>query len=337
MLDSEKLSDKTTDHRVCSIVFKNIKTETELEEKFLLRNRSPGDRSDFWKLWVRYQDYLYQRCLTWMKGNPTEAQEALSRASLKAWEKWQNHAGKIINPRAWLAQLTHNLCMDMHRERTREASNIESLEKLAVAEDEYVTSSVSSPESAVLSRERDAYIRRAIDMLPAKLHTPFILRYYKEMSYQEIAQQLALSNDNVRKRVQQARTILKKRLNKYFAGLDNSSGLATFEPQLEMELRSRGNPEMVFPTSVVGATQEWLHHPQHSGESVFPTRGGQYCHDFMTPALEEPESEQTTTSDCETPITAGCTPKSIDYKVSITCLEVLPHAWYSSLGSLGWR
>src|SRR5919202_6842416 len=137
MLNSEKLPDKTTDHRVRSIVFKKIKKEAELEEKFLLKSRTPSERTDFWKLWVRYQDYLYQRCLTWMKGNPTDAQEALSRASIKAWEKWQDYPGKITNPRAWLTRLTYNLCMDMHRERNREVRVIDSLEVIAVAEDEY--------------------------------------------------------------------------------------------------------------------------------------------------------------------------------------------------------
>jgi len=338
MLNSEKLPDKTTDNRVRSIVFKKIKKEAELEEKFLLKNRTPSERTDFWKLWVRYQNYLYQRCLTWMKGNPTDAQEALSRASIKAWEKWQNHAGKIIHPRAWLTQLTHNLCMDMHRERTREASSIESLDTFAVTEDEYVHSSFSSPESAVLSRERVTYIHRAVDALPAKLRTPFILRYYQEMSYQDIAQQLALSNDNVRKRVQQARTILQKRLNKYFSGLDDSSPKAPpLNSPLMMEVTSRDNPPRVGPNSGVEAISPLLPQTQESRESIFPTRGRQFCHEIVTPVLEEPESERTTTSECETPITAGCTPKSIDYKITATCLEVLPHAWYNSLSSLGWR
>lgn len=298
MLDSEKLPKQTINHRVSSILVKTIKTQTEVEDKFLFTNYSRSNDTDFWTLWVQYQDYLYQCCFIWMKGNPTEAQEALSRASLKAWEKWQNYAGKIINPKAWLAQLTHNLCMDMHRERSREANNIESLEAIAVAEDKYVSSNISSPESAILSRERDGYIRRAIDSLPNRLHTPFILRYYQEMSYQEIAQQLALSNENVRKRVQQARTILKKRLYHYFSGLDDAQSLASclnphpWKPQLGQEI--------------------------------------------VTPILEEPASEQAKSSNCKTSVSVGCTPKSIDYKVTTSCLEVLPHTWYSSLNSLGW-
>ncbi len=207
---------------------------------------------NFWKLWVQHQDYLYQRCLSWMKGNSTDAEEALSRASIKAWEKWQDYSEEIANPKAWLTRLIYNLCMDMHRERSKEAIGMESIEEIALAD------------LPVLDDERNP----AINALPAKVRLPFILWYEQEMSYSEIAQQLALSPEKVRKRVQQARTILKKQLNKYFSELDGS-----------------------FPSAT--------------------------C--------------------CKTPITAGCTPDSIDYRVTATCLESLSPTWYSSPSYLRWR
>jgi RNA polymerase sigma-70 factor (ECF subfamily) len=37
------------------------------------------DCADFWLLWQEHQNYLYHRCLGWMGGNPTEAEDALSR------------------------------------------------------------------------------------------------------------------------------------------------------------------------------------------------------------------------------------------------------------------
>ncbi len=66
----------------------------------------------FWWLWQKYRHYLHSCCLKWMGGNPTDAEDALSRAMLKAWEKVQKYAGKISNFKAWLTTLTHNLCMD---------------------------------------------------------------------------------------------------------------------------------------------------------------------------------------------------------------------------------
>lgn len=198
-----------------------VEIETESEEQMLLRQIAQGNRSAFWQLWQQHQNYLYRRCWTWMGGNHMEAEEALSRALLKAWNKLPKYAEEITNPKAWLTRMTHNLCVDIHRERQRKAKSIESIETIADGEDEAITSGCNSPESALLHLEMQAYTRRAVNTLPARLRQPFILRFEQEKSYQEIAEQLALSHHNVRKRIQQAREILQKHLRKYFAGLDS--------------------------------------------------------------------------------------------------------------------
>ncbi|NEP20399.1 MAG: RNA polymerase sigma factor, partial [Leptolyngbya sp. SIO4C1] len=95
------------------------------EEQSLLRHLAQGNRIVFWQLWMRHQDYLYSRCISWMGGNITDAQEALSRAMLKAWHKLPQHAAKITNLKAWLTRFTHNLCVDICRERCRHAISVE--------------------------------------------------------------------------------------------------------------------------------------------------------------------------------------------------------------------
>ncbi|MEH2411457.1 RNA polymerase sigma factor [Nostoc sp.] len=84
-------------------------------------------RSIFWQQWQQYRDYLYCCCVKWMGGNQTDAEDALSRAMLKAWEKVQKYAGEITNFKAWLTTLTHNLCVDIHRERSRGANRVEDI------------------------------------------------------------------------------------------------------------------------------------------------------------------------------------------------------------------
>ena len=268
-------TDRETLYRVRSIPFKKVETETSSEEQSLLRSVSQGNRTAFWQLWQQHQDYLYRRCRTWMGGNPVDAEEAFSRATLKAWDKLPDYAGKINNPKAWLTQMTHNLCVDIHRERQRGARSIENIEAMAVGEHEAVASSDYSPESAILRRELGMTIRRAINALPPRLQEPFSLRFYQEMSYTDIAQQLALSQDNVYKRIQQARAILQKQLNRYLSGLDSS-------------------------------------------------------------AVKKPQFEEPTLSKSPVPTTTGCNVEQINYQVTATCLETLPHAWYNSPSLQGW-
>lgn len=78
------------------------------------RNCCDEFRAAFWRQWEQYRDELYRCCLKWMNGNRIDAEDALSCAMLKAWEKAQKYVGEIANFKAWLIRLTYNLCIDIH-------------------------------------------------------------------------------------------------------------------------------------------------------------------------------------------------------------------------------
>ncbi len=290
MLYLEQSTHKTDDHENSSFLGEKAEIEVKLEKPSEPICLAQNQRADFWKLWLHYQNYLYQRCLTWMGGNQTDAEDALSRASIKAWEKWQDYGENIVNTKAWMTRLTYNLCMDMHRERIK-------MVKIIAEVEDMVDSNVPSPELSLLESERDGYIRSAIGTLPAKLRTPFILRHYQDMSYQEIAQQLALTTDNIRKRVQLGRSILQQQLNKYFSGENNF-----FLPPLNASSKH---------------LQEGKATDQEDFSATF-IRG-----------LEESSTLETLTK-------LECIPGKINYRVTATCLETLSHAWSSSPTLLEW-
>lgn len=176
----------------------------------------------FWQQWQQYRDSLYRCCIKWMGGNPTDAEDALSRAMLKAWEKVQKYAvGEIANFKAWLTKLTYNLCIDIYRERSRGANQVEDIE--AIPEEKGMICFDNTPESALETDEKKIVIRHAIDNLPTRLRETFILHFYQELSHQEISEQQGISYQNVCKRISQARAILVKELRGYFIGEDESN------------------------------------------------------------------------------------------------------------------
>lgn len=177
---------------------------------------------EFWQLWESSQDYFYNLCLKWMGGNSHDAEDALNQAMLKAWNEWQKNVNKIIYPKAWLTRIIYNFCMDLHRKHKREATGIENIDDIKFADYPAFASRVGFPESNILALEMRAYLRHQIESLPDRLRHPFILHCCQEKSYQDIAKHLALSEENVRKRIQEARRILKKQLKKYLAGEDNT-------------------------------------------------------------------------------------------------------------------
>src|SRR4030095_2678478 len=122
--------------------------EAEAERaQALLSSVAEGDSAAFWILWERYRRYLYAVCLKHMKGVPEDAEDALSRVMLKAWDRLPRYAGIIIDPKRWLVKLTRNLCVEIHRERSRLTNKFHSIEDMPV---EPMARPVDSPEQALL-------------------------------------------------------------------------------------------------------------------------------------------------------------------------------------------
>ncbi|MEM7065219.1 MAG: sigma-70 family RNA polymerase sigma factor [Cyanobacteria bacterium P01_B01_bin.77] len=184
---------------------------------------------DFWSTWLQHQSYLSHRCLQWMGGNQANAEEALSNAMLKAQTKWPQYADTINNPKAWLTRLTHNLCVDLHRTQRREPISVDNFED--VVTDTIAWTDVSSPKTTLLRQELITYLQQIIAELPPRLNQAFVLKILQGKSYKDISQQLSISEANARKRIQQARTILRKQLKQYLAGLSTTSiGIIESQP-----------------------------------------------------------------------------------------------------------
>lgn len=295
ILGARSTGEPANQNRLGSISLSGGEAEIKSEELLLLKKFSRGDQPSFWQLWTRHQDYLYGCCMKCMEGNRWEAEEALSEAKIEAWDKLPKHAEKITNIKGWLTRLTLNVCLEMHRQRKRSAKKLDSIEAMAVADNEAIVSSLDSPDDAILRREMAAHIRCAIEALPSRLSEPFTMRFCQDKSYPAIAKQLGLSENNVRKCIQQARAILQEQLNHYLLGSDNSLSLPDSSPPLPKEVK----------------------HISQGLKSNQPV-----CRD-----REVPTTQTGVLFDGE----------RINYGITASCLEALPHTWFPLMGSLGWR
>lgn len=208
--------------------------------------------SVFWQLWLQYRDELYRYCVKWM-GNPTQAEDALSQAMLKAWQKVQTGADDIQDFKAWITQLTKNLCMDLHRQRKKQEVKVLNIEAIA-PEDDW-TDEDQNPLQTVAEDELNKFFADAIDQLPPKLREAFILYGEQKQSYQAIAEQLDISYANARKRISDARKILRQQWQQY------QGEEAT--PPLSSSKRGKTKPG-TSPSPVEPET------PQPTGESDLP-------------------------------------------------------------------
>ncbi|HEX8989191.1 MAG TPA: sigma-70 family RNA polymerase sigma factor [Rhodocyclaceae bacterium] len=144
-----------------------------------------------------------------------EADDVLSTTMFKALNHFIDTAGEVANARAWLTTILHNACMDGHRSARRRGeifaeTEAEELENLPP--DQF--NQARTPEEILRSRESLETLSRLIQALSPALREPLLLRTVEHLSYGEIAQRLALTEVNVRKRVQQARDQLRAALQR---------------------------------------------------------------------------------------------------------------------------
>jgi len=160
------------------------------------------------EIYRRYVRRVFGLC-RYMLESRESAEDATSEVFLKLQRSIESYDGSIPFPR-WLLRVAGNQCIDALRRRQRSRQVIvEAEEGEAPIE---VASSQPSPLGAVISAEEKAQVREAIGRLPENYRVPLVLRYYSELSYDEIAQQLGLRRNHVATLIFRAKQELRRKL-----------------------------------------------------------------------------------------------------------------------------
>lgn len=137
-------------------------------------------------------------------GDMHEAEDISQQSFTNIWRQTQK-SKQIDNREAYLFRTVHNLCINHLKQRKRPTS-IES-EESALSE-----SLVSHPNNAKELQERISF---ALEKLPSKCKTIFLLSRFEQLKYQQIADTLSLSIKTVETQMSKALYILKKELQDY--------------------------------------------------------------------------------------------------------------------------
>ncbi|MFZ0296809.1 MAG: sigma-70 family RNA polymerase sigma factor [Candidatus Sulfotelmatobacter sp.] len=137
------------------------------------------------------------------------AEDATSEVFLKLQRSIESYDGSIPFPR-WLLRVAGNQCIDvLRRQRRRRQLIVEGESENTVLE---APSAEPSPLGAVMSKEERVRVRDAIAGLPDNFRLPLVLRYYSELSYDEIARELGLQKNNVATLIFRAKQVLRRKL-----------------------------------------------------------------------------------------------------------------------------
>ena len=176
-------------------------------ENLIERARGHDDEA-LEEIYRRYVQRVFGLC-RYMLDSRERAEDATSEVFLKLQHAIESYDGSIPFPR-WLLRVAGNQCIDALRRRQRGLKVFVEVEDGAVVIQ--APSAELSPLGAVISKEERVQVRDTIARLPENYRLPLILRYYSELSYNEIAQQLGVEKNYVAALIFRAKQELRRRL-----------------------------------------------------------------------------------------------------------------------------
>jgi RNA polymerase sigma-70 factor (ECF subfamily) len=160
------------------------------------------------EIYRRYVRRVFGLC-RYMLDSRESAEDATSEVFLKLQRAIETYDGSIPFPR-WLLRVAGNQCIDVLRRQQRGRQVIVDVDDGAPVIE--AVSSEPLPLGAVISKEERANVRDTIARLPENYRVPLVLRYYGELSYDEIAQQLGLERNYVAALIFRAKRELRRKL-----------------------------------------------------------------------------------------------------------------------------
>jgi RNA polymerase sigma-70 factor (ECF subfamily) len=163
-----------------------------------------GDRDAFRRLFERHKDRVYSVALYFFGGDEATAADVTQQVFLKLFTRIKQFHGEAEFT-TWLYRLTTNTCVDEHRKRRRVQQFGEGVEMPEPRERK-------TQEDRLARAEVKRAVERAVAALKPKLRVVMLLKYFEEMSYEEIAGVLGLSKGTVASRLNRGHKVLARKL-----------------------------------------------------------------------------------------------------------------------------
>ena len=172
-----------------------------------------GDQDAFSDLVTTYQRSVYNLAYR-MLGDRTEAEDATQEAFIRAYHNLKSYDPARLF-KTWLLSITSHYCIDLIRKRRMSLLSLEDLlpGQMMAAIDHW------SVEDHLVEHESVAAIQRMLAQLRPDDRAIIILRYWNDMSYEDIAETLGATVSIVKSRLFRARQALANRVRVHEAGL----------------------------------------------------------------------------------------------------------------------
>ncbi len=173
----------------------------------LARAAAVGDDDAFRILVERYGPGMYRYAIRLVGGSPQDADEVTQEAFISAWTSLPTFGGRS-SLKTWLFRLVHHRAVDLHRHRRPTPIDDALLSRL-------VRTAADNPLQQVMDEELLCALQAALNEIPWHQRAAWLLREVEGMTYDEIADALALSVGSVRGHLHRGRRTLAERMSRW--------------------------------------------------------------------------------------------------------------------------
>ena len=182
--------------------------KAQRDYQLVLAARDKGDQRAYADLMRYYREPIYMMLLR-MTHNPTEADDLTIETFGKAF--CQLHSYTPTNTFAtWLFAIASNSGIDYIRRRRLETVSLSNISMRN--EDETIEfplpSDEANPEEALITTQRGELLREVVGQLKPRYRKIVQMRYFEELSYDEIAEKLKIPLGTVKIQLRRARMLL---------------------------------------------------------------------------------------------------------------------------------
>ncbi|MCR4931009.1 MAG: sigma-70 family RNA polymerase sigma factor [Bacteroidales bacterium] len=176
--------------------------------QLVCRAREDGDQRAYADLMRMYKEPIYLLLLK-MTNNPTEADDLTMEAFGKAFASLHlytpTHAFST-----WLFSIATNNCVDFIRKKRLQTIYLDDIRTKSEGEVyEYpIPSEGDNPEENIIHEQRVQILREVVRQLKPRYRKLVEMRYFEEMSYEEIAEELDMPLGTVKVQLFRARDLL---------------------------------------------------------------------------------------------------------------------------------
>lgn len=175
----------------------------------LVRRTQAGDSNAFAELYTATYKKQYRFTYQYVK-DPYLAQDVLQDVYILVLK----NINSLKNPRlfvSWLNQINFRICYDVCQKRIRHEEEYNYVNGVPET-DEHYGNKISDPEKEVEERIRQAELMSQILSLHPNEAQTIIMRYYNDMSLDEIADAMNCSHSTVKRRLAKGKQELERKL-----------------------------------------------------------------------------------------------------------------------------